>query len=123
MNSWRDPEARRKAVKAFVEYLNKSENASDRARCRTDRPFAKDLFARLGDFLKEEDAKPGDTVVPIPKETEFRVYEESDPNTRDRELATIVLPADREVKMVKGAKPTDIDVSQVYRCTWDAWVS
>ena len=50
MNSWTDIEARRETIRAFVEHLHKPENKAERDKCTTDRAYAKELFARLGDF-------------------------------------------------------------------------
>jgi ABC-type glycerol-3-phosphate transport system substrate-binding protein len=111
MNSWTDINARKSAVRAFVEYLQKPENQGDRNRCKSDRPFAKKLFADKGGF-EIGGSVPDDKK--IPEKMEFRVYEEKDTKQRDEDLGVMVLPA----------KPqTPVDVSQVWRCTWEDWTS
>src|SRR5436190_24140418 len=102
MNSWTDTNARQNTVRAFVENVFK--NQGDRDRCKTDRPFAKNLFAEKGGF-EIEGTKPDATKIPA--KMEFRVYEEKDPQPRDEDLGIMVLPETLQ---------TPVDVSQVWIC-------
>ena len=88
-------------------YLHDPKNKQDRERCKTDRAYAKDLYARIGE------------VSNIPQKTEFRVYEKLAIEPRDSELAILLLP---DPKLPIGSTNA-IDVTQIYRCTWDPWSS
>jgi hypothetical protein len=112
MNDWSNISARQDAVRAFVEYLSKPENKAEREKCRTDRPYAKQLFARLGKFDVQQDSETDKTKIPT--KMEFRVYEESDTKQRDQDLGVMVLPEKLQ---------TPVDVSQVWLCTWQDWTS
>jgi hypothetical protein len=99
MRDWNDSEQRREATRIVVKHLN--ENAGDRDKCKNDRAYAKELYARIGEVEK------------IPEGTEFRMYEHLEIKQRDEELAIFVL-----------SDPHDpIDVTKIYRCTWDPWGS
>jgi hypothetical protein len=111
MNDWSNINARQNAVRAFVEYLQKPENQGDRDRCRTDRAFAKKLFADKGGF-EIEGSVPDEKK--IPKKMEFRVYEETNTKQRDEDLGVMILPA---------APQGEVDVNQVWICTWSDWTS
>jgi hypothetical protein len=113
MNDWSNISARQDAVRKFVKYLQDPDpkNQAERERCRTDRAYAKQLFASKGGFEIEGTA-PDKTK--IPKKMEFRVYEEKDTKQRDEDLGVMVLPE-------KLQDP--VDVNQVWLCTWNDWTS
>jgi hypothetical protein len=109
MKDWTDIEARKSAVEAFVKHV--FANNDDRLRAGRDRCFAKQLFARLGEFEIE-----GSQTDPtkIPAHMELRVYEQSTTRERDEELGVVLLP-----QTLQGA----VDVTDVWRCTWVDWTS
>lgn len=109
MNSWKDIEARRRAVAAFVKHV--AANPEDRVRVTRDRNYAKELFARLGEF---EIGSSGPDATKIPARMEFRVYDRENTQARDEDLGIIVLP-----DMIQG----EVDVDEVWRCTWPDWTS
>ena len=110
-NSWDNADARRQATRAFCVFLHKPENAQEREKCKNDPAYARTVFADQGGFPLEEDAAPGG-IVPIPKETEFKVLESKDMFPRDKLVTLVLPPAD------KPLDPDKIDVPEVYRCTW-----
>ena len=113
MSSWKDINARRDAVKAFVKHLLKPGNEKIRAKA-TDpeqRAFAKELFADKGGFEIEGSATD---ETKIPKNMEFRVYEQKEIPRRDQDLGVMVLPT-----KLSG----EPNVSTVWRCTWEDWTS
>ena len=119
MNNWDDGNARRQATRAFCAYLHKPENAQVREKCKNDPAFARALFAQQGDFRLEEEFAPDEAngIAPIPKQTEFRVFEATDMFPRDGLVNLVLPPADK----LLPEDPAKIDISEVYRCTWDPW--
>jgi hypothetical protein len=127
MNDWRDATHRRNGTEAFCKFLHDPVNLQVREGCtiaqETTNPGAayakaKDVFAKQGGFVKEEDFPAGSAPKEaIPKIVEFRVYEE-DIYPRDN-LVTIVLPR-RDQPLPTGAS---FDVTDIYRCTWSPWAS
>jgi hypothetical protein len=116
MRNWNKPAERREATSMFVEYLHKkeNENKADRKKCKKDNGYAKKLFAKVGE------------IEGIPEKTEFHVYEKMEIEPRDSEFAILLLPdpnkpipAWLEAPLTKATNA--IDVSEVYRCTWDPW--
>jgi hypothetical protein len=118
IKNWDSGDARRQATRAFCAHLHKPENASVREKCKTDPAYARSLFAQQGGFCLEEELTPDESnpIVPIPKQTEFRVFEATDMFPRDR-LVTLVLPS-RDKPLPETAK---IDIGDIYRCTWIPW--
>jgi hypothetical protein len=118
ISNWDNADARRQATRAFCVHLHKPENAQAREKCKNDPAYARTLFAQLGGLCLEEELTPDEAnpIVPIPKQTEFRVFESTDISTRDR-LVTLVLPP--KDKMLP--EPAKIDIEDVYRCTWVIW--
>ena len=117
-NNWDDAEARRQATRAFCAHLHRPENAQAREKCKTDPAYARILFAQQGGFRLEEETTPAETkpVVPIPKQTEFRVFEENEMFPRDKLVALVLPPIDRILP-----ETAKIDPDDVYRCTWPLW--
>ncbi|HEV2806493.1 MAG TPA: hypothetical protein VGW57_16325 [Chthoniobacterales bacterium] len=121
MNSWAidkpGSEARRKATRAFCEYMdsNEAQNVADRALCTKVPPTeagltrARELWAKLGDFFLAENGTPPKDVIAIPKTTVIRVYELTE---RD-DLVTIVLPEKNGLPPASQFEPVDY-----YRCTY-----
>ena len=118
INNWDEAEPRRQATRAFCAHLHRPENTQVRQKCKDDPAYARTLFAQLGGFCLEEELAPNEAnpIVPIPKQTEFRVFEEKDMFPRDR-LVTLVLPPPDKI-LPETAK---IDVGEIYRCTWMPW--
>jgi hypothetical protein len=118
INNWDDADARKQATRAFCAYLHRPENAQAREKCKGDPAFARNLFAQQGGFCLEEELTPDEAnpIAPIPKQTEFRVFESTDMFPRDR-LVTLVLPPADKV-LPETAK---IDTGEIYRCTWVLW--
>lgn len=118
INNWDNADARRQATRAFCAYLHRPENVQAREKCKGDPTYARNLFAQQGEFCLEEELTPDEAnpIVPIPKHTEFRVFETTDMFPRDR-LVTLVLPP-AEKPLPELAK---IDIDEVYRCTWSPW--
>jgi hypothetical protein len=100
---WDDAEARREATRAFCVFLHKPENAQVREKCKNDSAYARTVFAEQGGFSPDA----------IPKETEFRVFEEKDMFPRDKLVTLVLPPVDKPL-----AAADKIDVPEVYRCTW-----
>lgn len=118
IKNWDDAEARRQATRAFCVHLHQPENNQTRKKCKDDSAYARTLFAQLGGFCLEEELTPDEAnpIVPIPKQTEFRIFEGEDMFPRDR-LVTLVLPPADSI-LPDAAK---IDIGDVYRCTWIPW--
>lgn len=89
-------------------------NAQERDRCRTDNAYARECFARNWFYL-EENPDRDKTLNPIPKDTEFRVYNDGDKKARSK-LVTIVLPPDNEAipLLSRSTNPPE----DVWKCTW-----
>jgi len=118
INSWDNAEARREATRAFCAHLHRPENAQVREKCKSDPAYARRIFAEQGGFCLEEELADAqaDPIVPIPKWTEFRVFEENEMFPRDR-LVALVLPP---VETILPDTPK-IDPGDIYRCTWVLW--
>jgi hypothetical protein len=118
INNWDNAEARRQATRAFCAYLHRPENVEMREKCKSDPAYARTVFAQQGGFCLEEELTPHEAnpIVPIPTQTEFRVFEATDMFPRDR-LVTLVLPP-RDKTLPEPAK---IDIGEIYRCTWEPW--
>jgi hypothetical protein len=116
--NWDDAEARRQATRAFCAYLHRPENAQAREKCKGDPAYARMLFAQQGGFCLEEElpADESKSIVPIPKHTEFRVFEEHEMFPRDKLVTMVLPPADRILP-----ETSKIDPGDVYRCTWVLW--
>jgi hypothetical protein len=116
MNSWHDMSARQLATLNFsLEMHKEGHDGPRRTACQKDGNYAKRLFASIGRFYVEGDPRqPGDeNLVPIPKGTEFRVFE-SKQETSDV-LVTLVLPsADQPF-------PDPFLANNVWRCTWEPY--
>jgi hypothetical protein len=119
MCDWNDMNARRQATRRFCEELHQPENAAQRARCKRDPAYARDLFARLGLFYKEEDAQPsGSSLTAIPRHTRFAIFDADEIVPRDL-LVTLVLPrTDKPLPATKKIDPTEI-----WRCTYWPYAS
>jgi hypothetical protein len=114
MCDWDDINARREATRRFCEELHQPENAAQKARCKRDPEYARDLFAKLGRFFKEEDVQPNGTpLAAIPRHTRFVVFDADEVVPRDL-LVTFVLP--RSDKPLPPSK--QIDPTEIWRCTW-----
>ena len=116
MRDWNKPDERREAVRLFVDYLHKPENKSKRDRCKKkgESAYAKQLFAEVGQ------------IEGIPDTVEFHVYEKIEIEPRDSEYAMFVLPDPNQP--IPWVDPSDkrkdtVDVSEIYRCTWDPWAA
>src|ERR1700682_3473488 len=112
MRNWNKPLERREATRMFVEYLHKTENKAKRDDCKKNGTVAKQVFAEVGE------------IEGIPEGTEFHVYEKMEIEPRDSEFAILLLPhPNKPIPWVELAptKATTVDVSEVYRCTWDPW--
>jgi len=118
MNSWHDMSARQLATLSFsLEMHKEGHDGPRRTACKKDGNYAKRLFASIGRFYIEGDPRqPGDeNLVPIPKGTEFRVFE-SRQETSDV-LVTLVLPAAGQ------PFPDPFLANNVWRCTWEPYSS
>jgi hypothetical protein len=117
-NNWDDANARRRAARAFCAYLHRPENAPARERCKTDPVYARTLFAQQGGFCLEEEitSDGSNPISPIPKQTEFRVFEATDMLPRDRLVTLVLPPPDKPLP-----ETATIDISEIYRCTWFPW--
>lgn len=132
MRDWTDETDRKDATELFCRYLHApgQQNQIDRGAC-TVKPgtdpkllpaiyaYARDIFAREGNYKKEEDFPTGQAPKSaIPMAAEFRVYEELEMHPRD-ELVTIVLQRP-DKPLPTGAA---FDPRKYYRCTWTPWTS
>jgi hypothetical protein len=119
MCDWDDVSARRQATRRFCEELHQPENAAQRARCKRDPAYARDLFAKLGLFYREEDIQPsGTSLTAIPRHTRFAVFDGDEIVPRDL-LVTLVLP--RSDKPLPESKR--IDPTEIWRCTYSPYSS
>jgi hypothetical protein len=118
INNWDNGDARRQATRAICAYLHRPENSEARDKCRSDSAYARILFAQMGGFCLEEEltADESNPIVPIPKQTEFRVFEATEMFPRDRLVTLVLPPADKPLP-----ETAKIDVGEVYRCTWIPW--
>jgi len=118
INNWDNGDARRQATRAFCAYLHRPENKSAREKCKSDPAFARNLFAQLGGFCLEEELAPDECnpIAPIPKETEFRVFEATDMFPRDKMVTLVLPPPDKPL-----GETAKIDIGDIYKCTWDPW--
>jgi hypothetical protein len=118
INNWDNADARRQATRSLCVHLHKPENAQVREKCKGDPAYARTLFAQVGGFCLEEEltADESNPIVPIPKHTEFRVFEATDMFPRDRLVTLVLPPADKILP-----ETSKIDFGEVYRCTWVAW--
>lgn len=118
INNWDNADARRQAARAFCAYLHRPENAEAREKCKSDPVFARNLFAKQGGFCLEEEitSDEANSIVSIPKNVEFRVFESTEMFPRDRLVTLVLPPRDKELP-----DPAKIDVGDVYRCTWQPW--
>jgi hypothetical protein len=115
MRDWKNMEDLKCGKKAFIKALQQD---PEELKCCVENPnYAKTSFAHHGKFyiagqkLRKGVPKPkGET--PIPKSTEFRVFEKLPIEKRD-ELVTIVLP---------GAGSNEF-IAQDWRCTYTPWAS
>jgi len=109
MRHWNEPRERREAVRLFVKHLHKKENHREREDCKHDKDYAKERFAAIGE------------VEGIPDETEFCVYEFVEIEPRDSEYAIFLLPDPTKPLAPATERTREVDVTAVYRCTWDPW--
>jgi hypothetical protein len=109
MNDWNDRSAKRAAKTKFWTELKKPENKQLRAQCVQDPATARATFAKFGEFYLEENLPPGSQNVPIPRDTEFRVFEDDLPS-RDK-MVTLVLRDN-----LTGQEP--YDSQQIWQCSW-----
>jgi len=118
INNWDDADARRQATRAFCAFLHRPERAEAREKCKSDPGYARLLFAQQGGFCLEEELTPDESnpIVPIPQQTEFRVFEATDMFPRDRLVALVLPPRDKPLPEI-----AKIDVGDVYRCTVIPW--
>lgn len=118
INNWDNAEARRQATRAFCAHLHRPENAHVREKCKSDPAYARTVFAEQGGFCLEEELAADEIqpIVPIPRRTEFRVFEENEMFPRDRLVALVLPPAESILP-----ETSKIDPSEVYRCTWVLW--
>jgi hypothetical protein len=119
MNSWNSYEARQNAKMAFRDKLNQPENQGPgglRERCIRHPQVARVEFARVGGFYLEEQLRPEQDrgLVPIPLDTEFRVFPEEIP-AREK-LVVLVLREN-----TTGDEPSD--PAQIWQCTYNPYVS
>ncbi len=111
MRSWDDTTARVDATWAFCDYLEA--HPSELPAIKRSSALARKLMAEVGQFyLAEKKPRGVKGVVPIPKETEFRVFE-FDPREKRDKLVTIVLPP-------RGVSRGD--ATEVWRCSWPSWL-
>ena len=111
MRSWDDTAARIDATWAFCDYLegHPAKLAAIKKRSTT----ARRLMAEVGQFYLAEKMPRGvKGVVPIPRGTEFQVFE-FDPREKRDKLVKIVLPPHGGVRG---------DATDVWRCTWPPWL-
>src|SRR3981081_2021807 len=99
INNWDNAAPGKQATHAFCAYLHRPENAQAREKCKGDPAFARNLFAQQGGFCLEEEltADEANPIAPIPKQTEFRVFESTDMFPRDRLVTLFLLPPDKKL--------------------------
>jgi len=125
MESWdinlKGRTARANATRAFCEYMDQQiqPNIDDRKLCTTlphspaAKKRAREIFAQVGHFYREENHDAPQDFKPIPEATEFRIYEA---DKRD-DLVTIVLPPQDELPPISLFVARDY-----YRCTYWPYV-
>ena len=112
MNKWTDHEARKRAKEAFRAELAKPESQGPdglRERCLKYPAFARQTFARLGEFYLEEDRPADDSTPAIPLDTEFRVFP-PDEEARNKMVVLVLNPG--------GPVTDETDIEQIWQCTY-----
>jgi hypothetical protein len=113
-NHWDDIPTRTSATLAFANYLKN--NPSEVAKCTQDSDYAKKTFANGYFYLEgETQSKPSNPLRPIPKETEFRVYE-FDPKPERDKLVTLVLPDPNN-------SSSSVQARDIWLCSWPIWLA
>ena len=106
INNWDDADARRQATRAFCAFLHRPETAEAREKCKSDPGYARMLFAQQGGFCLEEELTPDESnpIVPIPHQTDFRVFEETDMFPRRPYFVRRSLASSRAKNNTEGRK-------------------
>ncbi|HEY1770570.1 MAG TPA: hypothetical protein VGG02_09990 [Chthoniobacterales bacterium] len=112
MNDWSDLEAKLAAKKEFCKRLSK--DPSLRGRCIEDKQEARKTFAGCGHFYLAEDPSLPANINPVPLDTEFRVFEGGDLESKEK-LVTIVLRDRQTSEAVRAEMP---DPARVWMCSW-----